>query len=167
MVRWARRNLRRWVLLTACGAAILSLRFFSRPAPFARDPQQMFRVERVIDGDTLRLPGGERVRLLGIDTPELARDGKPAEPLAQAARDFLNSAVDGREISLGFDREARDKYGRQLAYVYVQGTLINEEIIRAGFSRAETRFPYQASMKARFRRAEREARERQRGLWSP
>jgi micrococcal nuclease len=123
-------------------------------------------VRRVIDGDTLVLAGGERVRLIGIDTPELARDGRSAEPGAEAARDFLRDAVEGREVTLGFDREERDQYGRHLAYVYHDGRLINEEIIRHGHSRARTSYRFHPAMKDRFRRAEREAREAGKGMWS-
>lgn len=142
------------------------LQFVARDPSVPRDPEQLTTVQRVVDGDTLILAGSQRVRLLGINTPELGRDGRPAEPWAEEARRFLQSAVEGREISLGFDRESYDKYGRRLAYVYRRGTLINEEIIRAGWSRAETKYRYSESMKVRFRRAEREARDRQAGLWS-
>ena len=135
------------------------------PSP-PRDPQQLVSVERVVDGDTLIVAGGMRVRLIGINTPELARDGRPDEPGAIAARDFLQHAVSGRAISLGFDREPFDKYGRRLAYVYDHGQLINEEIIRAGLSRAQTQYRYSSAMKTRFRRAEREAQDRRVGQWS-
>src|SRR5438552_3085981 len=136
-----RLDRRLWLPVIVLAVAAL-LQFTTRPVPVPRDPQQLTTVERVVDGDTLIIAGGQRVRLLGINTPELARDGRPAEPWALEARDFLNHAVSGREISLGFDREPFDKYGRRLAYVYRQGKLINEEIIRAGLSRAETKYRY-------------------------
>jgi micrococcal nuclease len=164
MARRRRLAIRWWILLLM--VLVAALRFAQREPLWAPDPQQPVRVKRVIDGDTLVIANGDRVRLLGIDTPELGRGGHPAEPWAEAARDFLKTAVEGRDISLGFDREPTDKYGRRLAYVYRNGTLINEEIIRAGFSRAVTRFPYHESMKVRFRNAEREARTHKRGLWS-
>lgn len=154
-----------WRLL-GLAALVFAVRLLPRPAPPVDDPQQVHRVERVVDGDTLLLAGGQRVRLIGVDTPELARDGQLAEPWADSARDFLDSALADRTVSFGFDRESRDKYGRRLVYAYHQGRLLNEAIIRAGFSRAETGFPYHESMKTRFRQAEREAREQRRGLWS-
>lgn len=160
--RWRRIGLR----LLAVMALVVLLRLLPRePAPL-QDPQRIYRVQRVIDGDTLLLAGGQRVRLLGIDTPELARGGRPAEPWSAEARDFLDAALADRRVSFEFDRESHDKYGRRLVYAYHQGRLLNEDIIRAGFSRAETRFPYHESKKIRFRQAEREAREQRRGLWS-
>ena len=69
-------------------------------------------------------------------------------------------------MTLQFDRERQDRYHRVLAYVYRDDWMLNEELIRAGFSRAETRFPYSSAMKRRFRAAEKEARENNRGLWA-
>lgn len=145
---------------------LIVLRCWPTAAAPLGDPHQLLAVERVVDGDTLILHGGHRVRMLGIDTPELERDGRASEPWSEVARDFLQALVAGRTVSLGFDQEPFDAYGRRLAYVYLQGSLINEEIIRAGYSPARTGFPYSAAMKDRFRRAEREAREQRRGLWS-
>jgi micrococcal nuclease len=162
-----RRRVDRRLWLPVIVLIVAALLQYLAPTPAVpRDPQQLTAVERVVDGDTLIIAGGQRVRLLGINTPELARDGRPAEPWADEARKFLQSAVEGRDISLGFDREHSDKYGRWLAYVYLQGTLINEEIIRAGWSRAETKYRYSEAMKVRFRRAEREARDQRAGMWS-
>ena len=162
-----RRRSQRWVWLSLLllAAACCWLMTASRPV-VPRDPHQLVTVERVIDGDTLIISGGQRVRLIGIDTPELARDGQPDEPGADAARQFLTDTVAGRSVSLGFDREPFDKYGRRLAYVYDRGRMINEEIIRAGLGRAQTQYGYHSAMKTRFRRAEREARDRRAGLWS-
>ena len=159
------RNPLRWIWTVVVLAAILVLRLVPQSVPTG-DPTQSVMVERVVDGDTLIISGGTRVRLLGIDTPELARGDHPEEPGAAQARDFLREAVERRQVSLGFDREPYDKYGRRLAYIYRQGRLINEDVIRQGWSPARTRFPYSTAMKERFRRAEREAREQRRGLWS-
>ncbi len=153
-----------WPILLLIAAVALRAAT-TRPSP-PRDPQQLVSVERVVDGDTLIVAGGMRVRLIGINTPELARDGRPDEPGAIEARDFLQNAVTGRAISLGFDREPFDKYGRRLAYVYDHGKLINEEIIRAGLSRAQTQYHYNSAMKTRFLRAEHEAQGRGAGQWS-
>lgn len=152
--------------LVGVAGLVLGLRLLPQPTPLLDDPQQIHRVERVIDGDTLLLVGGQRVRLLGVDTPELSRNGRPAEPWSEHARDFLNAALPDRTVSFGFDREGDEHDGCRLVYAYHRGKLLNEEIIRAGFSRAETGFPYHEAMKTRFRQAEREARERRRGLWS-
>jgi micrococcal nuclease len=131
------------------------------------DSGQICFVERAVDGDTLLLRGGERVRLLGVDTPESVAPDRPVEPLGPEASAFTKRWVAGREVRLEFDKERRDRHGRLLAYVYVGDDLLNEELIRAGFSRAQTQFPYSNAMKRRFRVAEAEARAACVGLWTP
>ena len=130
---------------------------------FRFDEAKTHTVESVIDGDTLVLAGGTRVRLIGVDTPELAEN---ARPFAREAREFTRSFVKNRRITLGFDRERRDVYHRVLAYVQVRDRLLNEELIRSGYGRAVTRFPYRYSIRKRFLAAEQEARLAGRGLWS-
>ncbi len=129
-------------------------------------PSEQHFVERVVDGDTLLLKGGIRVRLIGIDTPESVKPSAPVEPLGPEASEFTRRKVEQRTVRLEFDRERRDQYHRILAYVYIGDELLNEELIRAGFSRAETRFPYDVGMKRRFIAAEKEAQHARRGLWA-
>ncbi|WP_166829495.1 thermonuclease family protein [Thalassoroseus pseudoceratinae] len=123
------------------------------------------RVVRVVDGDTLLLEDGVRVRLLGVDTPETKRPNHPVEPLGPEASAFTRSFIGSQPIRLEYDRERRDRFGRVLAYVYVGDQLLNEELIRAGFSRAETRFSFSQTMKRRFRDAEEFARTEVNGIW--
>ena len=130
------------------------------------DGSRPVRVARVVDGDTLLLEGGARVRLLGVDTPETKHPSRPVEPLGLEAAEFVRRQVEGRDVTLRFDRERRDAYQRILAYVYVDDRLLNEELIRAGYSRAETHFPYSEQMKRRFREAEADARDARRGGWA-
>jgi micrococcal nuclease len=126
-----------------------------------------YLVQRVVDGDTLLLANGDRVRLLGVDTPETVAPDRPVEPFGKAASEFTRRHVERRRIRLGFDKERVDRYGRVLAYVYLEdGTMLNEELIRAGLSEAQLQYPYSAAMKRRFRAAESEAREAERGLWT-
>ncbi|MDA0588059.1 MAG: thermonuclease family protein [Planctomycetota bacterium] len=122
-------------------------------------------VVRVVDGDTLVLGNDERVRLIGVDTPETKHPTKPVEPLGPEASAFTKRAVEGKQVTLRFDREKYDRYQRVLAYVYVGDWCLNEELIRAGLSECVTRYPFDASMKRRFREAESEARAARRGIW--
>jgi micrococcal nuclease len=157
-----------WVLAVLC--LLIAARF--RQSPVHPSPDFRFEsdvprhVERVIDGDTILVDGNVRVRLIGVDTPETKHPRKPVEPLGPEASEFTRSLVEDREVKLEFDRERRDRYGRVLAYVYVDGKLLNEEIIRAGFSRAETRYKFDRAMALRFQKAEVEAREAGRGIWA-
>src|SRR5262245_104184 len=87
-------------------------------------------VERVVDGDTMVIAGGDRVRLIGVDTPETHHPTKPAEPFGQEAFAFTRRMVEGRQVVLRFDPgEIKDRYGRTLAYVYVDGQFLNEELL--------------------------------------
>ncbi len=96
------------------------------------------RVQYVIDGDTVRLVDGRRIRLIGLDTPELARKGLPDEPFAQAARVRLAElvAANGDRVRLQYGTERRDRYGRTLAHLYDdQGRNLEEILLREGYAR--------------------------------
>jgi micrococcal nuclease len=125
---------------------------------------EIHKVKRVIDGDTLLLINGERVRLIGVDTPETKHPQKPVEYFGREAYLFTKKMVDGKEARFEFERQKRDRYGRLLAYVYLlDGTFLNAEIIKQGYGFAYTRFPFKHMEE--FRRYERDARENRSGLW--
>ena len=122
-------------------------------------------VERVIDGDTILLDGGERVRLIGVDTPETVHPSKPVEYFGKEASAFTRSMAEGKRVRLEYDWQRQDRYGRTLAYVFLEdGRLLNAEIVRQGYGHAYTRFAFQRMEE--FRALEREARENGRGLWA-
>jgi micrococcal nuclease len=124
----------------------------------------MGEVKRVIDGDTLELSNGETVRLIGVDTPETKDPRKPVQYFGKEATAFTQRTVAGKRVRLEYDQQRHDKYGRTLAYVYLDdGTFVNAEIIRQGFGVAYTQFPFKYL--EQFRQLEREAREAGRGLW--
>ncbi len=126
--------------------------------------QQRFCV-RVIDGDTIELDGGERVRLIGVDTPETVDPRRPVQYFGKEASAFTRRMVEGKDVRIEQDQESRDQYGRTLAYVYLpDGTFLNAEIIRQGYGHAYTRFPFR--YERQFVELEREARENDRGLWA-
>ncbi len=127
-------------------------------------------VKRVVDGDTLILENGERVRLIGVDSPETKHPQKPVEYFGKEASGFTRSMVQGKKVRLEFDQSNspnghKDKYGRTLAYVFLEdGTFLNAEIVKQGYGHAYTRFPFRYLKE--FRQLEREAREQGRGLWA-
>jgi micrococcal nuclease len=109
-------------------------------------------VTDVVDGDTLTIEGGSRVRLLGIDTRERG------EPCYQEAKDFLKELVEMKEIGLEADAEDKDRYGRLLRHVWLNGTHINLEIMKQGLAVAlviEPNVKYREKIAA----AEKEARQ--------
>lgn len=137
-------------------------------------------VKRVVDGDTFELENGERVRLLGIDTPEkftsnkMDSDAKKSgldvetiKQLGEAASHYADSLMKGRKIFLVSDplNDDKDRYGRLLRYIYTEdGMLYNLKIILDGYAFAYTNFP--VIMKDTFLNAEESARKNKRGLWS-
>jgi micrococcal nuclease len=123
---------------------------------------------RVIDGDTIRvrLDGREeRVRYIGIDTPEVAhRDDERSEPFGEAATEANRQLLRDGPLRLVFDVERRDRYGRLLAYVHAGDTLVNAALLREGYAQLLT-VPPNVRHADRFRALQAEARAARRGLW--
>ena len=126
----------------------------------------IYPLQRAVDGDTLLLANDARVRLLGIDTPETVRPGHPVEPWGPEASAFTKAFVSGGHVRLELDRERIDRYGRFLAYVWVDEKLLNEELLRAGLARVEPRAQITSPMRRRLEQAQTEAQLARNGLWS-
>jgi micrococcal nuclease len=95
----------------------------------------------VIDGDTIVLDGDERVRLIGVDTPETKDPRKPVQYFGRQAFEFTKRLVEGFKVRLDYELDKKDKYGRTLAYVYLEdGTFLNAEIIKQGYGFAYRHF---------------------------
>ena len=115
---------------------------------------------RVVDGDTIEVEVGgraERVRYIGIDTPEWTDERPEVRARARAATEANRRLVAGRRVRLELDVETRDRYGRLLAYVWVGDTLVNEALVRDGHAEPHT-VPPNVRYAERFRTAAREAR---------
>ena len=128
------------------------------------------RVVRVIDGDTVRVrlddPAESRtVRYIGVDTPETVAPGEPIECFGKAASEFNRRLVAGKRVRLVLGRERRDRYGRVLAYVQVEGgPLVEDALLRRGYARTLTIAPND-DRAPHYRALERRARDEGRGLW--
>ena len=123
-------------------------------------------VTRVVDGDTVEISpsveGLSTVRLIGVDTPETHGGTQPYGP---EASDFTRQHLEGKEVSLELDVEKVDPYERLLAYVYLSdGQMFNETLVEEGYAQVAT-FPPNVKYQDRFLKAQREAREANRGLW--
>lgn len=136
----------------------------ARPLP--RGETQVVRLRRVIDGDTLLLQDGTRVRMIGVDTPETKMEGAEVQPFGPEASEFVKQALARGPVTLVFDGESEDNYGRVLAHVCVNDRFIGEDLIRLGLARALYRHPYSDEVKDRFRAAENAAKREKRGIWS-
>jgi micrococcal nuclease len=125
-------------------------------------------VTRVVDGDTVHVrlgPRREKVRYIGIDTPETHRPGMAPECFGGAATAYNARLVDGRAVRLRLDVEERDRYGRLLAYVHrADGLFVNAELVRRGFATILT-IPPNVAHVGEFLRLQGEARRAGRGLW--
>ncbi|MFA9262001.1 MAG: thermonuclease family protein [Undibacterium sp.] len=125
-----------------------------------------FRVVRVVDGDTFEIEGGERVRLIGIDTPETVKPNSPVECFGKESSDHLKQLIEGKSVRLEKDKTDRDRYARLLRYVYLGDRLVNEALVRDGFAKSVAYKPDTAKQ-AVFDRAEELARNEQAGRWNP
>ncbi len=135
-------------------------------------------IEKVIDGDTLKLTNGRKIRLIGVDTPEvhysqkLTRDSKQSgkdikaiQKLGERAAAFTRELCLGKKVRLELDVLKKDKYKRILAYVYLEdGTFVNAKIIEEGYGQVMT-IPPNVKYAGYFLRLQKEARENNRGLW--
>jgi len=130
------------------------------------DHDATVQVPRVVDGDTIDISpsveGRSRVRLIGMDTPEIYFG---TQPYGQEASAFAKRELDGQEVKLELDVQKIDPYGRLLAYVYLpDGSMFNETLLREGYAQVAT-FPPNVKYVDRFLEAQREARTANRGLW--
>ena len=158
------------LLVAGCARPIADPQPPSLPPPTVVDADR-WQVEHVVDGDTIvvtRAGVEERVRLLGVDTPETVHPNKPVEAFGKQASEHLHALLDGATVRLEHPdgSDTRDHFDRLVAYVYRQpdDLLINLEIVRDGYGHALTEFPFDGL--DQFIAAEQEAREARRGLWA-
>ena len=170
--------------LTLIGAVIFSaIAYFGlKAAPHSTatvSHDSFFSVKRVVDGDTLKLSDNQKVRLIGVDTPEfyysdkLLRDVKRSRldvntirEFGRQASDFTKSLCKGKRVRLEFDAEKRDKYDRLLAYVYLEdGTFVNARILEEGYGQVMT-IPPNVKYAEYFLKLQKKARENNKGLWA-
>ena len=132
----------------------------------ARDPQngELAKVIRVIDGDTIEIEGGERVRYIGMDTPETVDPRKSVQCFGVEASNKNKELVEGKTVLLKKDISERDRYGRLLRYVFINNNLINLELVEQGFAYSDT-VPPDVEYQDLFLKAQSEARAAGIGLW--
>lgn len=128
-----------------------------------------YRVVKVNDGDTITVemgPNEEKIRLLGVDTPETQHPSKPVQCFGKAASEFTKKLVGTNPVRLEADpiNDNRDRYSRLLRYVYLpDGRMINLELVKQGYGFAYTSFPLEKSEE--FKSLEIQAKKENRGLW--
>jgi micrococcal nuclease len=155
------------VVLTACARGGAEPLPTASPATGSLPSGVDTVVRKVVDGDTLEIVGGERVRLIGVDTPETKDPNRPVGCFGQEASRFTASVVPpGTGVRLVGDVEQRDRYGRLLAYVYrrADGLFVNAELLRRGYAQLLT-IPPNVAHTDEFAAIAREARAGSQGLW--
>ena len=133
--------------------------------------QAGIKVTRVVDGDTVEITGGQRVRYIGIDTPETVHPQKAVQCFGKEASLKNKELVEGKLVRLQKDVSETDKYGRLLRYVYIQKDdpaqtiFVNDYLIRQGYAHSST-YPPDIKYQDQFQQAEANARDNNRGLWT-
>ena len=127
------------------------------------------KVVKVVDGDTLdvELNGKtERVRLLLVDTPETVHPSKPVEPFGPEASKFAKETLSNQRVKVEFDVSERDKYGRLLAYIWIDGKMFNELLLEKGLARVAYVYPPNVKYVDQFRAIQSKAQKAELGIWS-
>lgn len=151
---------RLWVTVLAS-----SLLFSPDGSSVAAENRVRAEVQRVIDGDTVKLTSGEKVRLIGINAPEYQKGGKEQFYGRQAA-EAATELMLGRQVWLEYDVEKHDRYGRTLAYITLDdGRFVNELLVAGGFARAKYYKP-NGRYRDLLKKSEQHAKNNRKGLWS-
>lgn len=165
-----RNDHRSLILWLVCIVALVARLYMVRteaPGPKLLK-EGIHEVRRVVDGDTLLLTTGARVRLQGINTPETVRENFPVEPwgpeASQFTKDFIRKA--GNYVRLTFSEERKDRFDRFLAFAWNGEILLNEELVRAGLAYARPGYNYSGPIKRRLLKAQDEAQRAGLGIWS-
>ncbi|MCU7819712.1 MAG: thermonuclease family protein [gamma proteobacterium symbiont of Lucinoma myriamae] len=125
------------------------------------------RVAKVIDGDTVHLQNGRKIRLLGIDTPELGRQGKPSQPYARQAYKVLKTLLTyNKKIGLAYDQDKKDRYKRLLAYVNLDdGQSVEQLLLAKGLAHSIVVPPNDSRINC-YRSIENSAKNTKLGIWN-
>ncbi len=136
------------------------------PAAPAAPAGELRTVVRAVDGDTVVLDGNEKVRLIGINTPETVDPRRPVQWYGKEASAYTGRLLKGKRVRVEYDVERKDRYGRTLAYLTLEdGTFVNLRLVEEGYAMAY-RYPPNVRHAPEFLAAEKRAREGRKGLWS-
>lgn len=154
------------IALNLCLTAILLISSVAHAGTLSIIGQSRWvQVAEVFDGDTFRTRSGERIRLLGINTPEVAHHNQPEQAYSKEAKRRLKQLISDKTVQLRLDREKKDRYGRTLAQVYLRdGSWVNNKLVLEGLAQVYTFMP-NYRWTERLLQSEIQARSENRGLW--
>ena len=144
------------ILMTACG---------SKPAAVAG--RERVKVERIVDGDTLEVTmkgKKEKVRLIGVDTPETKKPNTPVMFYGKEASAYTKKRLEKETVELEFDVDKKDQYDRLLVYVWIGEELFNRTLVQEGYARIAT-YPPNVKYVDAFKKDQETARNKKKGLW--
>lgn len=161
------------IMLSGCGSAAgadndkFTQKIVSQYPELKDRKASVTEVKRVVDGDTFETKEGDKVRLIGVNTPETVKPNSPVEKFGKEASAFTKGKLTGKKVILYADAGDKDKYGRLLRYVWIDGepVMFNEILVRDGYANTMTIQP-NVMFQKRFLQLEREAREGKKGLWA-
>lgn len=163
------------MLRRAFGSAVLMvlhLAMLAQAAPAATEPVTWYRVMRVVDGDTFWVDDGSaqglKIRLIGVDAPEPRNSGTKLKGYFGAeSSGYLEQLLNGRKVRLEYDVTRLDRYGRTLAYVFLDdGTFVNADLVKKGYATVMT-MPPNVRHADEFVKLAEKARKQKKGLWKP
>jgi len=123
-----------------------------------------YLVTKVIDGDTIEIEGGQRIRYIGIDTPETVNPNSPVECFGKEASNKNKELIEGKMIKLEKDVSETDRYGRLLRYVWIGDVFVNDYLVKEGYANSSS-YPPDVKYQDQFRASETDARNDNKGLW--
>ncbi|WP_436853759.1 thermonuclease NucI [Staphylococcus caeli] len=158
---------------------VLAFQFINHSGPFQNsttdtssgpEDTEKVHVERVVDGDTLVAKNTQneqlKVRLIGVDTPETVKPNTPVQPYGKEASDYSKKHLTNKDVYLEYDKEKEDRYGRTLAYVWLDDkTMFNEQLVKNGLAR-EKYFSPNGKYREVFKQAEQNAKNKHLNIWS-
>lgn len=172
------------IVLAIIVIGVLAFQFLNHTGPFKDDSQhsssnstqtelkgkEKVHVDRVVDGDTFvaKKSNGEqiKVRLIGVDTPETVKPNTSVQPYGKEASNYSKQHLNNKDVYLEYDKEKEDRYGRTLAYVWLdEKTMYNEELVKKGLAR-EKYFSPNGKYRSTFEKDEQQAKKDKVNLWS-
>jgi micrococcal nuclease len=158
-------RIRKWLLLFVLMGSMLA--GCSSATVTSSSGREKVKVERVVDGDTFEVEIGgkkEKLRLIGVDTPETKKPNTPVMYYGKEASDYTKKRLEKKTVELEWDVDKYDQYKRLLAYVWIGDELFNRTLVQEGYARIAT-FPPNVKYVDLFKKDQEEARKKEKGLW--
>lgn len=163
------KNIPQDIIPAAEGSAATTEETTGDTITLGENVQEGFLVLRVVDGDTIVIrinDVDEKVRLIGIDTPESVHPNSEKNiPYGKTASDFTKKRLEGKIVGIEMDAQERDQYGRLLAYVYLDGVMFNKTLLEEGHAKVTT-YPPNVKYVEDFTQLQEIARKEGKGLWA-